>query len=121
MEKQTKIFTITTSPDLMKRIERFLALLHFNSGFGHSGLFGMFLDGDGCEKVEVSDLDRNLRYEVEAIGGVGYHIEIAGSEGYGGRFVDSKRKCVWAVKPSATLYKDDEVHRVIPAKLWKED
>ncbi len=59
MDEKTKTFTITTSPKLMKRIERFLALLHFNSSFGHSATFAMSLDGDGCEKVKVSDLEKH--------------------------------------------------------------
>lgn len=117
-DKITRIFEITTSPNLMKRLERFLALLHFNGKFGHSGLFGMSLDGDGSEDITVNDIDPDLSKDVNAIGGVGYHVEIARDNSYGGRFFDRKRRCRWEVKRSATLYKDGEIHSTIPSQDW---
>ena len=116
MKSITKIFEITTSPRLMKRIERLLSLLHFNSSFGHSGLFGMSLDGDGNEKVQISNLEKELGYEVDAIGGVGYDIEIATDRGYVGNFIDTKKKSQWIVRRSASLYKNEELIKTVPSR-----
>lgn len=49
--------TITGSPNVILRIERFLALLHLSSIWGHSCTAAMDLDGDGSEKVRVSGID----------------------------------------------------------------
>ena len=116
--KETRVFEITTSPEVMHRIERFLALLHFNSGFGHSGLFGMSLDGDGNEKVEVKNLDSRLAYEVDAIGGVGYGIEIARSTSYTGKFINRDLKPKWHTGPAANLYKEGNLKKTIPTSDW---
>lgn len=118
MKKVTKTFEITTTLNIMKRLERFFALLHFNSGFGHSGLFAMSLDGDGNEKVNVASLDKRLGYEVDAIGGVGYGVEIARDNSYGGAFLDNARQSKWYTGPAANLYKDGDVSRTIPTSDW---
>lgn len=112
---ETKTFTITAPAALMRRVERFLALLHYNSGFGHSGLFAMPLDGDGSEKVKVEGLDKRLAFEVDAIGGVGYDVEIANNESYSGRFLDRNRQAKWYTGPAANLYKEGEVAKTIPS------
>ena len=106
----TKTFTVTASPNLINRLERFLALLHYNSSFGHSNLFAMHLDGDGSEKIVIKDIGKFLAYEVDAIGGVGYDVEIANTLTYSGKFLDRKRLCRWVVAPGAILYKDGEIH-----------
>lgn len=49
--------TITASPSVILRIERFLALLHLSSVWGHSCTAAMDIDGDGSEKVHVSGID----------------------------------------------------------------
>lgn len=54
--KQIKV-TITASPSVILRIERFLALLHLSSIWGHSCTAAMDIDGDGSEKVHVSGID----------------------------------------------------------------
>lgn len=113
---ETRTFTITASAVLLRRIERFLALLHYNSGFGHSGLFAMPLDGDGNEKVKVDGLDRRLAFEVDALGGVGYDVEIARDDSYSGRFLDRKRPARWYTGPAANLYKDGEIAKTIPSR-----
>jgi hypothetical protein len=112
----TKTITITTDSTMMKRIERFLALLHYNSCFGHSGLFGMYLDGDGWEKVKVEGLDRRLALEVDAIGGVGYDIEIAQDNSYIGKFTQRNIEHKWYTGPAANLYKDGCVVKTIPGR-----
>ena len=113
---ETRTFTITASAVLLRRIERFLALLHYNSGFGHSGLFAMPLDGDGNEKVKVDGLDRRLAFEVDALGDVGYDVEIARDDSYSGRFLDRKRPARWYTGPAANLYKDGEIAKTIPSR-----
>lgn len=115
MENETRAFTITTTPNLMKQVERLLALLHYNSIFGHSGLFAMSLDADGIEKISIEGIDPKLAYEVELIGGVGYDVEIARGEGYGGAFLDRQRKRRWYTAPPGTLYIDGQVKKTIPS------
>lgn len=121
MEKETKVFEITANPKIIKRIERFLALLHFNSVFGHSGLFAMPLDGCGNEKVEVKNLDKQLSYEVDAIGGVGYDVEIARNNSYDGGFFDKNKESKWYTGQSANLYKKGNVVNsiTIPSRDWE--
>jgi hypothetical protein len=113
---ETKTFTITTSPAIMRRIERFLALLHFASNWGHSGIFGMPLDGDGSEKVKVDPIDRRLAHEVDAIGGVGYDIEIARDDSYSGYAINRERRSRFWTGPAANLYLDGEVRKTIPSR-----
>ncbi len=119
MKKETRVFEITASSLLIKRIERFLAFLHFNSHFGHSGLFAMSLDGDGCEKVEIKGLDKRLSHEVDAIGGVGYDIEIARDTKYSGAFIDSSKESKWYTGPSVNLYRDGDIVKTLPICDWK--
>lgn len=113
-----KSFEIETSPDVMKRIERFLALLHHNSSFGHSGLFAMPLDGDGCDKVTVSPKPR-FANEVDAIGGVGGGVEIAYDNSYACKNL-KEMGSYWHTKPIAGLFKGDELHTSIPSKLYRD-
>ncbi len=108
-DQVSKTFAITTSKEVMGRLERFFALLHYNSNFGHSSIFGMCLDGDGRDKVVVSDVDANLAPEVNAIGGVGYHVELAGDTDYSGVFIDSKKSSKWKTAPPGDLLKDGDV------------
>lgn len=90
----TKTFTITTSPDVMKRFERFLALLHWNSRFGHSSIFAMPLDGDGWDKVTISPEPQHAK-EVNLIGGVGFDVELARDGSYGGKFIQQRTATYW--------------------------
>lgn len=112
---ETKIFMISASPAVLRRLERFLALLHYSSIFGHTGLFAMPLDGDGNEKVKVEGIDQRLGFEVDAIGGVGYDVEIARDNSYSGKFVDRARGSKWYTGPAANLYKDGDVVKTIPS------
>jgi len=108
----TKTFEITTSSEVMQRIERFLALLHHNSVFGHSGIFGMSLDGDGADKVSVSPKPKHSG-AVDAIGNVGYDIELANNRGFHGKKIDKKANNKWRVETRAVLLCDDEVKKVM--------
>ena len=111
-----KTFTITTSPRIMRRIERFLALLHYNTRFGHSGIFGMSLDGDGPEQVTVSPKPA-YAHEVDAIGGVGYEVEVAYDGSYSGVFQDHDKDSRYVVRKSASLYVDGKSVKTIPSCL----
>jgi hypothetical protein len=118
MSRIKKIFEIETSPEVMERLERFLALLHYNSGFGHSGLFAMPLDGDGIDKVVVSPRPP-YQHEVDLCGGIGGDVEIAQNGCY------TVKKTVnfdtsWVVKPAAALYKNDGLHKTIPSAIYKD-
>jgi hypothetical protein len=81
-KKVTKTFTVTATPGVMRRFERFMALLHYNAGFGHSAHFAMFLDGDGWDKFELAEVDKRLKNEVDVIGCVGRDVEIACTDKY---------------------------------------
>jgi len=56
-DKETKTFTVTGDQITIKNLEKFLSQLHFNSHWGHSGCFGMYMDGDGATKFDVSGLN----------------------------------------------------------------
>lgn len=113
-----KTFEIETSAEVMIRIERFLALLHHNSNYGHSGLFAMALDGDGAEKVRVSPAP-GFAHEVDLCGGIGGDVEIALNDGYTVKKVGSMGSC-WLVKPAGALYKNDELYKAVPGKIYRD-
>ena len=95
-EKITKAFTVTTSKSVMKRFEKLLAMLQFNSGWGHSSTFGMFLDGDGPDRFMVEPKpDPSLAKGVNLIGGVGLDVEIATEYGFTGLSKDTNRNDWW--------------------------
>ena len=111
MKQIEKTFTIKTSPEVMRRFERFLALLHFNSCFGHSGTFAMPLDGDGGDKVIISPKPKYSR-EVDLVSGIGGHVEIAYNDSYGVGFL-SERKSEYIVKSVPSLIKNGEIIKTI--------
>lgn len=114
----TKTFEITAAPELMERFERFLALLHFNSGFGHSGMFGMPLDGDGNEKLSVNPRpSRALAKEVECISHVGSGLEYALDGKYGFKKLDSSGACYYTL-PAAHLCRDGKIIKTVPGEDW---
>ena len=113
MIRVKKTFEIVTSAEVMKRIERFLALLHHNSNFGHSGLFAMALDGDGCEKVTITP-QPGFGREVDAIGGVGGDVEIAHNDSFSCRKIE-KTNHFYHTETIAGLYRDDELIKTIPS------
>jgi len=89
----TRTYTITATEDTLTKFEGFLALLHFNTAWGHSNLFAMPCDGDGHEHFKVQpEPDQHWRKKVAQIGGVGASVEIALEKGYAARFIDYKRK-----------------------------
>ena len=118
MNRVKKTFEIETSPSVMERIERFLALLHHNSNFGHSGLFAMHLDGDGQDKVVVTPKPK-FELEVDLCGGIGGSVEIAQNGGYTVRQI-SEMGSSWLVKPAAALYKNDDLYKTIPSKIYRD-
>lgn len=108
--QETKTYTISGSQDVMRRFERFLALLHFNSAWGHSATFCMPLDGDGWDKFQVHDFHPDFYREVGLIGGVGYPLEIALDDGYTCKPVGVSNR-FYAVK-DGKLMRDGEVIKV---------
>ena len=100
----TKTFTITANKRVMQRFERFLALLHFNSIFGHSSTFAMPLDGDGEDVFSVYPVPKEYKQDVDLIGGVGLSVEIAYDESYSGANLDVFKANTWVAK-DAILYK----------------
>lgn len=110
-----KEFAIVASPHVLERFERFLALLHHNSNFGHSGLFAMPLDGDGSEKISIEPIPK-FANEVELISGVGGGVEIAHNDCY---IVQDTNTCSnsYIIKPVAALFKDGRFIRCSPSTL----
>ena len=121
IKKETRTYEITNSPEELNKFERFLALLHYNSSFGHSGIFAMPFDGDGSDVFKVKGLDRQLQYEVDCINSVGYDIEIAYGQTYSGLFIDRKRKSNFYTGKAANLYKDGDIIKTIPTCDWEHN
>ena len=118
-EQTTRWFKVETSPEVMDRFERFLALLHWNSRHGHSGMFAMSLDGDGIDRFSVSPSPRH-RDEVSLCAGIGHQVEIAQNGGYSGGYLDRERGSDWVVRPIAGLYKDGTLVKTSPDSINKE-
>lgn len=57
MKMASRTFRIVATPDMMVKIERFLAWLHYNSAWGHSATIAIDCDGDGNDKVDVIETD----------------------------------------------------------------
>ncbi len=110
-----KTYEINTSPEIHERIERFLAMLHWNSCHGHSGIFAMPLDGDGQDAVTITPTPR-FKAEVELISSVGYDVELAFSHSYSGRFEDTTRDNRWQVKTVPALLVDGIVKKQLSAR-----
>ena len=86
-----KTFEITATENVMRKFERFLALMHFNGG--HSAAFGMAFDGDGWDRLQVKPSGGLEKYKKDAskIGGCGPGFEIAHDGSYWATFGDHKR------------------------------
>lgn len=103
----TETFEITAGPLVMERFKRFLTFLAFNGG--HSGIFGMYFDGDGADFLRVKPkLDKKYTKGMHAIGGTGADVEIAGDEGYSGQFLDRDRTSWFAEDDSKEAHKEGE-------------
>jgi len=118
-QKETKTFTVTATPEIMKRFERFMAMLHYNSCFGHSAHFAMFLDGDGWDKFELKEVDKSLKNEVDAIGCVGRDCEIACTDKYMARsFKRDALTSYWTEREGTTAhlmkgFRDDDDRELV--------
>lgn len=80
IRQETRSYNITSSPGILNRFERLLAMLHWNGRWGHSGIFGMSLDGDGDDGMTVYP-----EPESEGVSGVaraGEGIEMANDNGF---------------------------------------
>lgn len=104
-EKETIRLEVTGTPELIMKFKRLMALLDTAGAVGHSGIFGMPLDGDGPDRLEIDvqspDGDFNgLELQqfaggVDEVGGVGYDVELANFDGFSGLFRDRKRNEKW--------------------------
>lgn len=106
-----KQFVVEGKADVVERLERFLALLSFNSAWGHSALFAMPLDGDGPDRLKVYGIRKALAREVELIGGVGYDVEIAYDDCYSGKYIDRQKESAFKTGQKGVLFKDLEIHK----------
>ena len=107
-----KTFEITATENVMRKFERFLALMHFNGG--HSAAFGMAFDGDGCDRLQVKPSDDLEKYKKDAskIGGCGPVFEIAYEESYWATFGDYKR--------NRYRVKDGRMQRYLPSGEYED-
>jgi hypothetical protein len=81
MELARMDLSLTGTPDTLRKIQAFLALMHFNQG--HSGTFGIHFDGDGHERLTVDPAPHDsLKPLVDVMGGIGIGPEIAGEGSY---------------------------------------
>lgn len=105
-----RTLTIRATPETWKKLERFLALFHYNCG--HSGLFAMSFDGDGPERLVVDPAPpEELRVDVDRIGGCG-DVEIAGETAYYARSLDRSRM--------EYRVRDGAIHRIRPGSdTWE--
>ena len=79
MSTETRTYTLTASPDVLRRVERFLALLHYNAG--HSAIFGLQFDGDGRDRLAVDPPpDPALALPAQRIGRALDGLEYVGSD-----------------------------------------
>jgi hypothetical protein len=53
----TRTYTVTGSPLLLDKLEALLAQMSYNCHIGHSSYFGMFVDGDGADVIDVDEID----------------------------------------------------------------
>lgn len=61
----TKTYKITAKPEILKRVEAFIAHLQYVGNIGHSGLFAMGFDGDGSDKMTVEGIPDYKKLGVE--------------------------------------------------------
>ena len=108
MKKETRTYKISGEPQLLDKFERLLSMMHYASSWGHSGIFGMWLDGDGADRLNVSPVRTQARKGVEKIGCVGYHVELATDRGFSGTFIDWERKKKWNYKENGTADHKEE-------------
>ena len=93
----TKSYEITADELTLIRFERLLTMLHSASVEGHSGLFAMWLDGDGIDEFVVNPstvLDR-YRKGALAVSNVGYPVEVASDGAFHGKFINEDYDCRW--------------------------
>lgn len=88
MKRVKQTFTIEATENVMQKFQRFLAFLHFNAG--HSGLFAMSFDGDGCDILRVKEGLPKILAKGNRISKSGATIEIASSNHTEGWFVNYK-------------------------------
>lgn len=73
-------FEVEMDRDTAKRFQGLLAMLHYNSSWGHSSLFGMWCDGDGADHFHVVkglDEAEDLRKAVSNVGSIGGDVEVS--------------------------------------------
>lgn len=106
---QSRTYTISGSPAVLDRLERFFALLHYNAG--HSAIFGMWLDGDGADRVCVEPPPSPaFRQAAQNIGGALDGVEYASGRGYTAAALDRTRATY-----RCEVGKDGSLRRVPPA------
>lgn len=78
--------TISATPEVWRKLERFFALMHYNAG--HTAIFGLPFDGDGADSFKVDPPPpEELRKPAQRIGDASATLEIANEGSYYSRHV----------------------------------
>ena len=83
-EAKSYTYEIKMDPGMKTRFDGLVAMLHYNSGWGHSAYFATWCDGDGADQFHVvKGLDESeaLRKAVNDVGGRGGDVEISHEDG----------------------------------------
>lgn len=80
------------SPDAIRRVLGFLAMIEYNGAVGHSGTFGLDWDGDGADRINIKadgykEVQKELRDGFEECGSYGAAMEYMGQ--YGSFYIKS--------------------------------
>ncbi|MYE06892.1 MAG: hypothetical protein F4Y04_06695 [Chloroflexi bacterium] len=106
-QKETRAYRITAEPAVLDRLERLLAVMQYSGDVGHTGTFGMWLDGDGADRLKVEGFATGkYRKGCEKITGVGYHVEMATDHGFSGTFLDRGKQSKWSYDDNGKRLED---------------
>ena len=111
-EEVTQTLSITGSVECVERIKALLGLLQLNGAWGHSGVFGIWWDGDGSDQVDITGVGFNTSDYVDMANALHYggDVECVGENGVGYVLMNDensrhvKSKTVW---PPETANVDD--------------
>lgn len=72
--------TLTGTPECVDRVKALLATVSINGHSGHSGTFGIFWDGDGADRLDVSFDTSPYADLVNTLSSYGGEVEVVGTD-----------------------------------------
>lgn len=72
--------TLSGTPECVDRVKALLAMVSINGSTGHSGTFGIFWDGDGADRLDVSFDTSPYSKLVRELCAYGGEIEVVGTD-----------------------------------------